>query len=73
MNIDMQQITHQMRFYISEVKSLQDERQDIKKEFHLLCKSIKDKSVTRDMLIAYANSYIVSQNLNNEESNGKEQ
>jgi|TARA_R100000479_G_C6275190_1_gene160938 hypothetical protein len=73
MNIDMQQITHQMRFYISEVKSLQDERQDIKKEFYLLCKSIKDKSVNRDMLIAYANSYIVSQNLNNEEGNGTEQ
>ena len=73
MNIDMQKVTHQMRFYISEVKSLQDEKQDIKKEFYLLCKSIKNKSVSRDMLIACANSYIVSQNLNNEESNGKEQ
>ena len=60
MNIDMQNLN-------------KDEIQDIKKEFHLLCKSIKDKSVSRDMLIAYANSYIVSQNLNNEESNGKEQ
>lgn len=35
----------------------------MKKEFYLLCKAIKDKTITREMLIAYANSYIVSQNL----------
>tara|TARA_R110000751_G_scaffold40071_2_gene95153 strand:- start:17 stop:484 length:468 start_codon:yes stop_codon:yes gene_type:complete len=35
----------------------------MKKEFYLLCKSIKDKSISRDMLIAYANSYSISQKL----------
>ena len=30
MNIDMQQITNQMRFYISEIKSLQDEISTLK-------------------------------------------
>tara|TARA_R100001443_G_scaffold62399_1_gene72329 strand:+ start:691 stop:804 length:114 start_codon:yes stop_codon:yes gene_type:complete len=35
----------------------------MKKEFYLLCKSIKDKTITREMLISYANSYIESQNL----------
>ena len=29
MNIDMQQITHQIRFYISEVKSLQDKNKEL--------------------------------------------
>ena len=40
---------------------------DMKKEFYLLCKAIKDKSINRNMLIAYANSYIESQKLNNNE------
>tara|TARA_R100000742_G_C4264776_1_gene82722 strand:+ start:224 stop:388 length:165 start_codon:yes stop_codon:yes gene_type:complete len=39
---------------------------EIKKEFYLLCKSIKDKTISRSMLIAYANSYINSQKLNKE-------
>lgn len=29
MNIDMQKVTHQMRFYISEVKSLQDKNKEL--------------------------------------------
>lgn len=37
----------------------------MKKEFYLLCISIKDKNISRDMLIAYANSYIISQKLAN--------
>jgi len=36
----------------------------MEKEFYLLCKAIKNKSISRDMLIAYANSYIESQKLN---------
>ena len=44
------------------------ELQEVKKEFYLLCKSIKDKTISRDMLIAYANSYIISQKLNKENS-----
>ena len=39
-------------------------KENIKKEFYLLCKSIKDKTISRDMLIVYANSYIISQKLN---------
>ena len=35
----------------------------MRKEFYLLCKSIKDRNISRDMLIAYANSYIISQKL----------
>ena len=30
MRIDMQQVTHQMRFYISEIKNLQDENKELK-------------------------------------------
>jgi len=37
----------------------------MKKEFYLLCKAIKNKRIPRNMLIAYANSYIISQKLNN--------
>ena len=29
MKIDMQQVTHQMRFYISEIKSLQDKNKEL--------------------------------------------
>ena len=29
MRIDMQQVTHQIRFYISEVKSLQDKNKEL--------------------------------------------
>ena len=32
----------------------------LKKEFELLCKAIKDKSISRNMLIAYSDSYIKS-------------
>jgi len=41
------------------------QEQESKKEFYLLCKAIKDKSINREMLIAFANSYIESQNLVN--------
>tara|TARA_R100001443_G_scaffold70583_2_gene78879 strand:- start:1564 stop:1914 length:351 start_codon:yes stop_codon:yes gene_type:complete len=34
-----------------------------KHEFSILCKEIKRKTITRQELIAYANSYIESQNL----------
>lgn len=47
-------------------KRLEDkikEFEDTKHEFSTLCKAIKDKTITREMLIAYANSYIESQNL----------
>lgn len=37
--------------------------ESLKKEFGLLCKSIKDESIERDLLIAYSNSYIDSQKL----------
>ena len=42
---------------------LKDNTEEVKKEFYLLCKAIKDKTISREMLIAYANSYIESQNL----------
>ena len=35
MKIDMQRVTNQMRFYISEIKSLQDENKDLKNTIKL--------------------------------------
>ena len=43
MKIDMQQVTHQMRFYISEIKSLQDENKNLKDENEKLKVELKKK------------------------------
>ena len=35
MEVDMQKVTNQIRFYISEIKSLQDENKDLKNTIKL--------------------------------------
>ena len=42
--------------------------QKMKKELYLLCKAIKDKSISRYTLVAYANLYITSLKLKEESS-----
>jgi hypothetical protein len=43
MKLDMQQITHQMRFYISEVKRLQDQVKDLSAKLEKYEGSDKDE------------------------------
>lgn len=43
MSIDMQQVTYQMRFYISEIKSLQDENKNLQDENKKLKAELKKK------------------------------